>query len=156
MWKIARLLKRSFCILSLLLLSLPSFSQSDSGAVTLTREEIRSIQNELNATRAETRLLVSLSEESKADLAEWQRKCGLLEEKLARASQDLESCGKSVIELREETEMLRKLLDGLRAEFSELSKSYSRQKKKTAFWRTASIVSILAAAIEGGIIWLSK
>ena len=144
-------------LLSILLLSslsLPLFSASESGSVTLSQEERKAILSELNAMKAETQLLRSLSEESKADSAEWQNKCARLEEKLTKASQELESSEKSVIELREEVRMLRSLLDELKKEFNALNQSYSRQKKKTSFWRTASIVLTLAAVIEGGIIWL--
>lgn len=156
MWKILRALKLSLCIPLLLCLNSPLFSQSAFGGVTLTQAQVAEIRAELNAMKEETSLLRNLSEESKADSKAWQGKCSQLEGRLTRALQELENSGKSVIELQEEVRMLRSLLEELRTEFAALNKSYSRQKKKTAFWRTATIVSTLAAVIEGGIIWLSK
>ena len=130
------------------------FSASDG--VALTQAQVEEIRNELNAMRSETILLRNLSEGLKADSESWQDKCGKLEERLTKALQELGSSEKTVLELQEEAGTLRLLLEELRKEFAALNKSYSMQKKKNAFWRTAAIVSTLAAVIEGGIIWLSK
>ena len=156
MWLKIRNGARKALLSVLLLCSLrpPLFSASDG--VTLTQSQVAEIKNELNAMRNETLLLRSLSEELKADSEKWREKCTRLEERLARALQELGSSEKTVLELQEEVGTLRLLLEELRAEFAALNKSYSRQKKKTSFWRTATIVSILAAITEGGIIWLSK
>ena len=161
MWKSVVSATSFFAGLLFFLLSLPSFSESRS--VVFTSEQVTEIKSELSAMRSETNLLRNLLSESEADSMALKKKCSALEEKLIQsesrlmeASQDLASCGQTLIELRKEVGTLRQLLEELRAEFAALNESYSRQKKKTSFWRTATIVSILAAITEGGIIWLSK
>ena len=156
MWKKSGLV-RLFCFISLLqCLNSPLFSQSGSGGVILTREEVTEIRKELSAMRSETLLLRNLSDELRADSASWQDKCMRLEERLTKALQELGNSEKTALELQEEVRALKELLEELRTEYAALNKSYSRQKKKTSFWRTAAIISILAAITEGGIIWLSK
>lgn len=161
MWKSVVSVNFFFAALLSFLLSLPSSAESHS--VVFTAEQVTEIKSELSAMRNETNLLRNLLSESESDSMALKKKCSALEEKLIQsesrlmeASQDLTSSGKTLIELRKEVGTLRQLLEELRAEFAALNKSYSRQKKKTAFWRTAAIISILAAITEGGIIWLSK
>lgn len=155
MWR-TRLSKMLFLTLLLSFLNLPLFSDSEHGSVFLTQEQVTAIRIELNAMKNETLLLRNLSEELRADSASWQDKCTRLEERLTKALQELGNSEKTALELQEEVRALKELLEELRAEFAALNKSYSRQKKKTSFWRTAAIISILAAITEGGIIWLSK
>lgn len=161
MWKSVVSVNSFFAALLSFLLSLPSYAESHS--VVFTAEQVTEIKSELSAMRSETNLLRNLLGESESDSMALKQKCSALEEKLIQsesrlmeASQDLASLEKTLIELRKEVGTLRQLLEELRAEFAALNKLYSRQKKKTAFWRTATIVSTLAAVIEGGIIWLSK
>ena len=161
MWRSVVSVNFFFAVLLSFLLSLPLSAESHS--VVFTAEQLTEIKSELSAMRSETNLLRNLLSESEADSMALKQKCSALEEKLIQsesrlmeASQDLASSGKTLIELRKEVGTLRQLLEELRAEFAALNKSYSRQKKKTSFWRTAAIISILAAITEGGIIWLSK
>lgn len=141
--------KKSLLFFLLLSVHFWFVSASCSGAVVLTLEQAAEIRSELNAMKSETVLLKKLSEESKADSEAWKRKCGILEERLAKASLRLANSESSLIELQEEVRTLRSLLDELKREFSELNKSYARQRKAVKFWRTAAVVSACAAVTEG-------
>lgn len=129
---------------------------SDSGAVVLTSEQRTMIRQELSGMRSELNLLRTQSMLLQTDSLEWQNKCSLLEQKLTKASQDLENSEKSVIELAEQVRTLRGLLDELRSEYAALNQSCLRQKKAARFWRATTGVIILISVIEGAVIFVTK
>ena len=142
-----------FFVLQFFIWFLPlSALPSDSTTVVLTQDQVTKIRSELNAMKMETALLLKQSENWKADSLMWKNKCTELEEKLNRALQMSEISEKSVIELQEQVQILRTLLDELKKEFSELNKSFQKQKKKITFWRTVSAVLGTAVLTEGLII----
>src|SRR5574344_2106711 len=139
-----------FFVLQFFIWFLPLSSlSSDSSEVVLTKEQVSQIRSELNAMRTEIALLLKQSESWKADSTLWKNRCRDLENRLQTALQMSESSAQSVIELQELVQILRITLAELKREFSELNKSYMRQKKKTVFWQTVSEVLGTAVLTEG-------
>lgn len=119
-------------------------------ALCHSQEDARqSMRKELSMMLLELEDLKTLQDKRERNFQDLQSRLIVVEMRLKEALQKLEKSQLSVIELQKLTEDLRKELEILKVMHESVLKSLRKEKGKKKFWRTAAVVAVVAAGVEG-------